>query len=257
MSSDRTGGGSLQATVGPPNRDRLLVNTGYRDRYRSLLESNLPPPMKGFAAFFAKLDRLHTMSAMLAKHADGKPPRILNAGSGAFAAELFSAPFQNRQITSFDYTQEFADLFPVFQRDGMLATTTFSRADANTVTYPANSFDVIVFHDIFYEAALNIPDVLHRFRDFLRPGGYLYLDFMSQSTELVWRLLGKGRAYKRYKLAEVRRTLVENGFELLELRRSSDTSNPLVACLNAMLWTMFRTSNAFAVIARKNDRGTG
>ena len=255
MSTDRTNSKWFQAPTEPVGNDPLLVNIGYRDRYRYLLESNLPPPMKGFAAFFANLNRLNTMSAMLEKHVGRNSTCILNAGSGTFAAELFSAPFQNRRITSFDYTQEFADLFPVFRREGMLATTTFSRADANTVAYPAKSFDLIVFHDIFYETALNIPDVLNRFREFPSPGGYVYLDFMNQDTELVWRLIGKERMYKRYKLAEIRRALSENGFELLEIRRSSGTSNRLVACLSYMLWTMFRTSNAFAVVAQKNHPG--
>ena len=255
MSSDRTNSNSFPARTEPVGNDLLLVNTGYRDRYEYLLQSNLPPPMKGFAAFFANLNRLRTMSAMLENYVDRNSTSILNAGSGAFAAELFSAPFQNRQITSFDYTQEFAELYPVFRREGMLATTTFSRADANTVTYPARSFDLIVFHDIFYETALNVPDVLNRFREFLKPGGYVYLDFMNQNTAWLWRLIGKERTYRRYTVAQIRGALEENGFDLLEIRRGSGASNPLVVCLNSILWTMFRTSNAFALVARKNGPG--
>ena len=71
----------------------------------------------------------------------------------------------------------------------------------------------------------------------------------------VWRLVGKGRVYRRHKRNDVGKTLAENGFEILEIQRSSVTSNSTVACLNCMLWTPFRASNALAIVARKNHLG--
>ena len=236
---------------------RYLVNTGYRDRYRAILEEQLPLSLKPFAGFFSNLKRLVTMSEMLDKHVGAHSKTILNAGSGTFAAEIFSSGFQNRQITSFDYTEAFADLYPVFRAEGHLSTTTFARADANTVTFPAESFDLIVFHDIFYESALNIPDVLFRYRDFLKPGGYVFLDFMNMDTALLWRLIGKERQYKRYSRAQIDKALHDSDLELLEIRRSSGSSNRAVIFLNWALWTFFRTSNAFAVMARKRHAGAG
>lgn len=235
--------------------DVLIANAGFRDRYQLLLAEHLPPAMKAFAPFFANVNRLETMSSLLARHVvrkiESKTIRILNAGSGAFAAELFSAPFQNQDITSFDYTEAFAGLYPVFRGEGLLRTTTFSRADANTVVYPAGKFDLIVFHDIFYETALDIPAMLGRFQVFLRPGGYLYLDFMSQGTGWLWRVLGRGKAYKRYAMTGVQGALFANDFEILELKPSGGVSNPIVGVLNRILWAAFRTSNAYAIIARK------
>jgi ubiquinone/menaquinone biosynthesis C-methylase UbiE len=253
MSSENSGAMAATGKTAASPKDPFLANTAYRERYLSLLHANLPEPMKGFAAFFANLNRLHTMSAMLQAHVRGAPIHILNAGSGAFAAEIFSLPFQNRQITAFDYTQDFADLYPVFRKEGLLATTEFARADANTVVYPDESFDVMVFHDIFYETALNVPDVLARFKTFLKPGGHVFLDFMNQKTSRLWRLIGKERQYRRYTVAQIRTALAESGFEILELRRSSGASSPLVILFNSVLWNVFRTSNAFAVIARKID----
>ena len=74
-------------------------------------------------------------------------------------------------------------------------------------------------------------------------------------VHLVRRLVGRGRVYRRYKCAEVRETLSENGFEIVEIQRRSVTPDTTVACLNCMLWTMFRASNAFATVARKNHPG--
>jgi SAM-dependent methyltransferase len=255
MSSENTGRLSIHARETTARDGRFLVNTAYRARYRAVLEERLPPQLKPFAAFFANLNRLAIMSDMLDRHVGRKSRRILNAGSGTFAAEIFSAAFQNRQITSFDYTEAFADLFPVFQQEGLLATTEFSRADANTVAFPALSFDLAVFHDIFYETALNVPDVLARYRGFVKPDGFVYLDFMNEGTAWLWRLIGKERQYRRYSRAQILKALENSGFELLELRRSSGASSRAVIILNWALWTFFRTSNAFALVARKRYSG--
>jgi SAM-dependent methyltransferase len=251
MSSDNGRCLPIPTAANTGRGEDCLVNTAYLKRYQALLLEYLPPPLKDFAAFFANLNRLRTMSAMLEKHVGVKSKTILNVGSGTFAAEIFSASFQNRQISAFDYTEGFAGLYRVFRGEGLLTTTTFAGADANKVTYPAGSFDLVVFHDIFYETALNVPDVLIRYRDFLKPGGFVYLDFMNQNTAWLWKLIGKERKYKRYTLAQIRSALQESGFDLLEMRRSSGASNPVVIFLNWALWIVFRTSNAFALVARK------
>ena len=253
MSSDNVRGLSIPAPANAGRDEDCLVNTAYLERYQALLHENLPPPLKDFAAFFANLNRLRTMSAMLEKHVGVKSRTILNVGSGTFAAEIFSASFQDRQISSFDYTEGFAGLYRVFRGEGLLATTTFAGADANKVTYRAGSFDLVVFHDIFYENALNVPDVLIRYRDFLKPGGFVYLDFMNQNTAWLWKLIGKERKYKRYTVTQIRSALEESGFDLLEMRRSSGAAIRAVIFLNWALWTIFGTSNAFALVARKRQ----
>ena len=153
----------------------------------------------------------------------------------------------------FSNAEGFAGLYPVFRGEGLLAATTFVRADANTVTYSAGSFDLIVFHDIFYETALNVPDILIRYSDFLKPGGFVYLDFMSQDTAWLWKLIGRERKYRRYTIAQIRNALEESGFDLLDMRRSSGASNHVVIFLNWALWIVSRTSNALALVARKRQ----
>ena len=241
------------ADLAPPDDMRFLVNTGYRGRYRALLEEKLPPSLKPFATFFSNLKRLDVMSAMLEQYVGNSSKTILNVGCGTFAAEIFSVSFQKRDITAFDYTEAFAELYPVFKQEGLLETTRFSRADANTITFPPATFDLAVFHDIFYEFALNVPDVLARYREFLKPGGFIYMDFMNQKTARLWRLLGKEREYKRYTTSQIRKALKDNGFELLEMRRSCGSPSRAVRFLNWGLWTFFRTSNAFSVVARKRS----
>lgn len=253
MSSDNVA--STAKTTAPAPQEDMLVNINYLPRYQSVLREHLPSELKAFAPFFANLNRLCTMTALLERHVGDTSRTILNAGCGPFAAEIFSVSFQNRRVSSFDYTKGFGDLYPVLRQEGHLATTHFVRGDANTIVYPLQSSDLIVFHDIFYEPALNVPDVLARFKTFLRPGGHIYLDYMNQSTAWLWRLLGKERQYKRYTTAQIRTALEENGFEILELQRSSGTNSRVVKLFNHVLWTVFRTSNAFALVARKRTSG--
>ena len=148
-----------------------------------------------------------------------------------------------------------ATFTPLLRREGFLPTTKFEQGDANTIAFPKHSFDVLVFHDIFYETTLNVPEVLARFNGFLKPGGHVYLDFMNLKTVWLWRLLGKERKYKRYSIGQIRAALHDQGFEILEMRRSVGTNSKLIKALSTALWIMLGTSNAYGLIARKkNDR---
>ena len=241
---------SAQASV-VGSRRSYLVRQDYVARYEDLLRENLPARFAGFAPFFANLDRLDTMASMLQRHFRGTGKAILNAGSGTFATEIFVAAFQNHRITSFDYTAEFAPFFDIFAKEGVLQGTTFMQADAMTVQFEAQAFDLIVMHDLLYEQALDLEAIVGRYRSFLAPGGTVYLDYMNLGLRWLWSLLGREKQYRRYDRREVSSILNRLGFEIVEERPVRPSGSAAKAALHWILTTVFRTSNAFAVVARQ------
>lgn len=235
----------------PQAASSALVRVDYRDRYAEILRSNLPEPMRPFAEFFSNLSRLGTLATALRDHIGGTGNRVLNVGSGLFASEIFIAWFQEQTVVAFDYTEEFAAFFPLFRKEVLLGNTTFLRADARSVAFRPESFDVVIIHDVLYETGLEAAELIRRSKEFLKPGGVIYLDFMNLRTRWLWRLLGKEREYRRYRLEDIIRDLESNGFQCTEWRPCTGGSSRGAALFHTMLRRFFRTSNAIAVIARK------
>lgn len=131
----------------------------------------------------------------------GLPPNaaLLNVGCGPFALEVHSRIVRGCRVTSFDYTAEFAHVYDKLKSERMLEDVSFFVGDIRTVSFPAESFDIIVFHDVFYEAALDAPEIVARFVPFLKRRGLVYLDLMNRSAGGLWRLMGSERKeYRRY-----------------------------------------------------------
>jgi len=234
---------------------RHLVRQDYVARYEQLLHGNLPGDFVRFAPFFASMDRLDTMGAMLQRHLSGTGRSILNIGSGAFASEIFVAAFQNQNITSFDYTPEFAPLFDIFGKEGVLHGTAFMTADAMTACFAPRAFDLIVMHDLLYEPALDLDALLSRYLPVLAPGGLIYFDYMNQGVHWLWSLLGKEKRYRRYRAGEIAAILRRHDLEIVERRAVKPSGSSLKAAFHAVLTNLFRTSNAFAVIVRRRTAG--
>ncbi len=242
MSSDR----------GLPGADsRGFVRTEFRDRYEEILRERLSPEMQGFSAFFSKLARLETLAAMLRRHLPPGDGAALNIGSGPFAAEIFVAALQDRWMVAIDYTRAFAPFYGIFRAEGVLPRTSFMQADALTIAFRPAVFDAVLIHDVLYETGLDAAELVGRFAPTLRPGGLLYLDFMNAGTERLWRWLGKERAYRRYRPRDVLRIVEKAGFEVIEIEPHSGSDHPAVRLFHWVLWTVLRTSNTYAVVARK------
>jgi SAM-dependent methyltransferase len=160
---------------------------------------------------------------------------------------------QGHQVYSFDYTREFAVFYQVFRDKGLLANTVFLQADALSVAFRPESFDAVVVHDVLYETRLDAATLLARFTPTIRPGGIIYFDFMNAGTKTLWRLLGKERAYRRYRPADMAEILSQNGLELLETRPHVGAHDPIVRLFHAGLWWLFRTSNTIAMVARRRE----
>jgi SAM-dependent methyltransferase len=227
-----------------------LVHQDYVPRYEMLLRQHLPSRFAGFAGFFSNMDRLETMASILGRHFSGTGRAILNAGCGTFATEIFVAAFQNQHITSFDYTVEFAPFAEIFRSEGVLRDTTFMQADAMTVTFEPQSFDLIVMHDLLYEKALHLDALMVRYRVFLAPGGLVYFDFMNKRLRWIWALLAKEKQYRRYDRREVLAILARHDMEIIEQRPVKPSGSSRKAAFHWVLRNIFRTSNAIAVVAR-------
>lgn len=228
----------------------LFANLAYRDAYVSKLRRGLPESFQPFAAFFGNLERLATLAAMLDGRL-GKDALTLNVGCGPFAAEIFVPALQGGRVVSFDYTAEFAPFLHAFRADGHLANTLFLRADALTVAFRPASFDAILIHDVLYETGLDLGALLARHVPALKPGGLVYLDVMDTRLGRLWRLLGKERDYRRYRLDDVTATLEAHGLRLVETRPAIGARRGPVRLAHQALWRATGLSNAVGMIAEK------
>lgn len=242
MSSDAPGRGIVE--------DHAL-----KARYRDVLRESLPPSLAPLIPFFCDLTRLHTLAAMLDKWLDtgpgGRSTRVLNVGCGPLASELFVAALRDRRIVSFDYTPAFVATGQRLQAEGLLPGVEIAQGDAMTASFAPAHFDAVILHDVLYEQALDLADLLPRYRRFLAPGGLLYLDFMNMRVRWLWRLLGREKAYRRYEPDAVVALLACNGFAVLEQCPVRPQRGLVKRVVHGLLRGIGE-SNAFAVAARRD-----
>ncbi len=231
----------------------VVADPALTARYVDVLRQTLPPSLTPLVQFFADLTRLRTLAAMLDLWLDagpcGRATRVLNIGCGPLASELFIARLRDRRIVSFDYTPAFVAVGLRLQAEGRLADVEIAQGDAMTAVFAPASFDALILHDVLYEQALDLADILPRYRPCLAPEGLLYLDFMNLRVRWLWRLLGREKAYRRYDPAEVDALLRRNGFTILERRPVRPQRGLMKRLLHGVLG-MVGESNAFAIAAR-------
>ncbi len=242
---------STAASAKPENAD-LLCNLQYMERYKAHLAGNLPPNLSELTRFFSAPSRLRTLAEILSSRMKGSGKSVLNAGCGPFATELFVPALQDQHIESFDYTSGFLPFYDLFRKDGMIANTNFRIANALTVAYPANSFDLIIIHDVFYETGLPVEVLLDRFRPMLKPGGLLFFDFVNARTERLWRLLGSKQKFQRYDPDAVRKLIAGLGYAILEWRPTYGNSGKAKMVIHKLSEALLRQSNSYAVLIQKH-----
>jgi len=223
-------------------------------RYAEALRQSLPPDLQPLAPFFADLSRLDTLAEMLDQHLDtgphGAARRILNVGCGPMATELFCGALQGREMVSIDYTQAFVAFGHHLQSERLLTGVEIVHADIMAAIWPEGHFDAILLHDILYEDALDIADLLPKLSTFLISGGYVYLDVMDARVRWLWRLLGRERSYRRYTQGELSTALHRAGLSEIE-RQPLRPRGGLVRQVLHRLLRCGGVSNAFALSTRK------
>jgi SAM-dependent methyltransferase len=161
--------------------------------------------------------RFNLFERLVAKHGLPQGARMLNVGCGPFALEALSPTARRCKVTSFDYTPEFTPVYERLMAEKLLGDVTFFVGDIREVTFDEASFDIAVFHDVFYEAALSAPEVIARYVPFVKPGGLIYFDIMDKRAEGLWRLMGSEREeYRRYDVDAALRRIEKAGLERLE-----------------------------------------
>jgi SAM-dependent methyltransferase len=230
-----------------------LCNLDFVERYIKLLQNHLPENLSIYTPFFAGTQRLRNLAASLQRHVKGNGLSVLNVGCGPFATELFVERLQSQYIQSVDYTPEFAHFFDTLKQEGYIANTSFKQADAMKVKFPETTFDLIIIHDVFYEQALEMNSLVIHLCPYLKPGGYIYLDFVNARTEWIWRIFGKGGRFRRYDPVLVRKFLEENGFSIVEFDPVIRTGSIVLRTLHLVLWNIFRASNNYSVFAQRSD----
>ena len=221
--------------------------------YEQLLRDNLEGALQGFVPFFANQARLRLLDFALRRHFKSTPADVLNIGCGPFATEFFLKPLAPHRIVSFDYTQGFGDLFPVFRACGYLQNTRFFVASALDVTFPANSFDLVIMHDVLYERALPFDVMFEKYDAYLRPGGLIFFDLMDVRMQKIWKKLGKEADYQRYDIGATLAYLQARGYQVLECLPSLKAVGLANKLFRRVLWHGFRRANSFAIMARKRE----
>lgn len=227
-----------------------LCNLDYAAEYEAILKKHMPEHFSAFADFFAGTQRLHTLAEMLSKHITEQDLNVLNVGCGPFATEIFVDALQGQNLTSLDYTPEFAPFFDLFREGGYLQKAEFMQADIMQHSLPNDHYDLIILHDILYEKALDMSELIAKLMPSLKPGGFVFLDFVNARTGWIWRVCGKPDHFRRYDPEDVRKILHTAQCDILAWAPTNGSANPKVRALHRLLWAVSRSSNNYAVLAR-------
>jgi SAM-dependent methyltransferase len=247
MSSDRA-----------PAASGVLRDPALHARFSAQLARALPADLQPLSPFFADLSRLETLASLLDRHLDhgpgGRAQRILNLGCGPMVTELFCGVLQGRQFVSVDYTPAFVDFGKALQSEGLLPDVTILQADVTVAVWPPGHFDAILMHDLLYEDALDVAQLLPRLEQFLAPGGLVVFDVMDARLRGLWRLMGREHGYRRYRMAEVEAALQRAGLTEIDRRPAAPRAGLARAAIHRCLRTL-GLSNAVAFAARKGGAG--
>lgn len=222
------------------------------DEYALVLDEHLRGDFRKFANFFSDPLRLKVLAQLLSRHLDGTPGQVLNVGCGPLATEYFVRPLHRHRIVSFDYTPEFASVYPALRARGYLANTTFFVGDAVAVEFAPETFDLIVMHDLLYEPTLDWPTLFPKYDRFLRRGGLIFLTVLNVRTRGLWRMFGREKPRKRYEIPAILAGIRSRGYQVLAcVPCSLESRGPLNQAFKQLLWKVFGLANEYAILARK------
>jgi len=239
----------LYKNLSPHTQDgKGLCNLDFVDRYTDILQENLPDKFSNFDKFFSGTQRLKTLAAILQHHIKEDGLKVLNVGSGPFATELFVERLQKQHIQSIDYTPEFAPFYQILLKEGYIANTSFEQVDVMKAEFPMEAFDLIIIHDVLFEKALEMETLITRLSPCLKPGGYLFFDFINMRTQWIKRLFGRHDQFQYYDPAMVRKFVTQSGFKILSFEATHRADSWPVKFLHHALRIISGGSNNYSVL---------
>jgi len=242
---DRGDAVKVRTTSTPP---KAVNPVAYRDALRDAF------PDYDYADGAMYFWRFNLFERLVAKHGLPSGASMLNVGCGPFALEALSPTARQCRVTAFDYTPEFGPVFEILRARHLLEDVTFFVGDIREVSFPEASFDIIVFHDVFYEAALSAPDVIARYVPFLKPGGLVYFDIMDRRAKWLWQLLRSERPeYRRYDVASALDRIRAAGLELLDCCPTDENRTGIKRLVQKAIRLTTGTANSFGVMARRKE----
>lgn len=178
--------------------------------------------------------------------------RMLSVGCGPLALEVLSDVARRCDVTAFDYTPEFQGVYEILRDRGLLQRVDFSVGDARTADYPPDSFDIIVFHDVFYETALDAPEIVARFVPAVKPGGLVYFDLMDERAHRIWRMMGAELPdYRRYNIDSALARVRAAGLEIIAQSPTDENRDGLKRATITLIRKTTGIANAFGILARR------
>lgn len=181
--------------------------------------------------------------------------KMLSVGCGPLALEVLSDLARRCDVTAFDYTPEFQGVYDKLRERGMLKKVAFSVGDARMAEFEPDSYDIVVFHDIFYETALDAPEIVARFVPAVKPGGLVYFDLMDERAHRVWKLIGAELPeYRRYNIDRALARVREAGLEIIAQAPTDENRDGLKRATITLIRKTTGIANAFGILARRPAR---
>lgn len=200
--------------------------------------------------FFINPRRFDLMLSVIGDRLNKRPLRLLNAGSGPFALEFYTA-LDGATIDSFDIDEKLVALHNSLTIRSVITPCNFRVLDVASFE-PKTVYDVVLVNDVFYSRHVDFFAVIEKFAQAVAPGGVLYFDVQDRRAGPIWRLLGKGSATRRYDLIEVRSALEQLGFEIHAIEPALGIKGGgLDAIARRFLWRWFGIANNFAFAATR------
>lgn len=200
--------------------------------------------------FFINPRRFDLMLSVIGERLAQRPLRVLNAGSGPFALEFYTA-LDGATIDAFDIDEHLVALHKSLMIRNVITPCSFRVMDVGNYE-PREVYDVVLVNDVFYSKHVDFFAVIDKFASAVASGGVLYFDIQDRRAGPLWWLLGKGNTTRRYDLAKVRAALEALGFKVEAVAPALGIKGGGIdAMARRFLWRWFGIANNFAFAATR------
>lgn len=209
--------------------------------------------------FFSNMKRLDQIVSVIEQHV-AKDSQILDLACGPMVLAFQLDLDGYRSILCVDRKTDYKKLHSTLKNRGLMSNVTFEIGDLNNLAFLAQRrFDAIIIHDALYEN-LDLNTLFHFLPEILNEKGTLFFDIWSKEfQDKVGRFSSKAStkyaSYKRYTTKDITEILKHNKLDVIEIKPVFGTSL-MQRVSRRILFTVFRVSNTFLIVCKKNRRDT-